>query len=473
MQTLNVCRYNLRRTSARRMSAAQFLRSNNPESTNNSTPQQSPEPTPDTPQAEYDNSALVERFTQILESKLTEPTLTKSLVDEDKNLKQLHEKYTTDEAANKQFQSLYQRQLATMKSENLLKGNKHARDLADPITNKPWDGNESVMDASMRMLLDSKPPPKKFHSNKIITPPLSIKDRLANAKESSLDYKVNKKLSKEDDDWREMYKERLLGPSMLINHSNPHTTIGFINTIANTAINASINQNTGKFESEDMHSVRGKPLSKEHLANCTDSNYFINQILNKQEILPPWVETHQSIDRELSSFRNDMDKKWQAVILDKLRSEFNDNKVGIFQKISSLSSTDDAYYDSNFHNKHLPYVVAKTNLINKSIRDYNLQCPSSSSHKFKLLAETELKKLYERAIDGLHTYINNWFKREEQGSTSKRTVPVFESSGGSLFGLFDSGGGASGGSAEGDYRHRQRPVENIPLWKSIKEMFKN
>lgn len=468
-----VIRHNLSRASVRRFGSAPCLR-------NDKAPQSPQEGSKDSDSEtpEYDNSALVERFTQILESKLSEPTLTKSLVEEDKNLKQLYDKYTSETQADKEFQSLYQRQLGSLKSEKLLKGNKHARDLADTVTNKPWDGSESVIDASLRMLVDSKPPPKKFgSSNKIITPPISVKDRLVNAKENSLDYKVNKNSPKEeneDDNWREMYKERLLGPSMLINHSNPNTTIGFINTIANAHINSSINQTTGKFDSEEMDSVRGKPLSREHLANCTDSNYFINQILNKQEVLPPWVETHQSIDRELNAFRKELDKKWQSIILDKLRSNFANNKLAIFEKVTQLSPSDRSYYDSGFHNQQLPYVVAKTNLINKSIRDYNLQCPSSSSHKFKLMAENELIKLYERAIDGLHIFIDTWFEREERAKSSPRAMPIIESKGGSLFGLFESGGGSGYGNAtEGEYRHRQRPVKNLQLWKSLKEMFKN
>ena len=54
-----------------------------------------------------------------------------------------------------------------------------------------------------------------------------------------------------------MYRERLLGPSMLLNHSS--TSVDFVEMLVGNKINAKIDQTTGKFETDDMQKVRGKP----------------------------------------------------------------------------------------------------------------------------------------------------------------------------------------------------------------------
>lgn len=428
-----------------------------------------------------ENSALVERFNQILESKLSESKPMKSIIDNDEKLSKLYQDYQTDESIkNREFDNTYQRQLGQLKSEPLLKYNKHAKDIADTVTNKPWDGKESLVDANLRMLIESKPPPIKIQNQqKLFTPPLNPHDRLVNAKEGSLDYKINKDIKKNEsveDNWKELYKERLLGPSMLINSSNPNTTIGLINTMANQVINSSINNETGQFDSELMNSVRGKPLDAKHLANSTDSNYFINQILNKQEVLPPWIENQKGIDKEISVFRNDLDKKWFTFILNKLKTDNNDNKILILGKIKNLQQNNDtsnlSLFDVNFQNRQIPFINAKINLINRSIRDYNLQCPSSRIHKFKLVTEVELKNLFDRVMSNLPPLIDEWYKNEEQAKLRKNSNVINYGEGGGLFGLFDNSGG--GGTSLGNIENvKQRPTENLKIWKSIKEMFKS
>lgn len=435
------------------------------------------------PQEDDGNSALLSRFNQILESKIEDSTPS-SLVDHDPKLREIYQNYSTDDSKDKAFRNSHQVQLGLLKSEPLLKHNNHARDIADTITNKPWDGKESSYDSNLRMIIDSKPPPIAMtkQSNRIMTPPLNAKDRLINAKESSLDYKVKKNddksdKEKDDDNWRELYRERLLGPSMLINSASPNTTLGLINKLSESAINSSINQQTGQFDSPNMSSVRGKPLDRNHLANSADSNYFINQILNKQEILPPWIENQQGIDREANAFRLDLDKKWFNSIFNKLKIDFNTNKTLILNHINSTNLQN--YYLLDFHNKQLPFVIAKTNLINKSIRDYNLQCPSTNLHKFKLVAENELKKSFERVTNQLDQLVRDWFQQEEYARIKSNGELLnynknMDSGGSGLFGLFDSGPGGNSGSTSSNYRLQDpNSTNDLRIWQSIKDMFKS
>lgn len=171
-----------------------------------------------------DTSALAEKFQQILDEKV--PSAPTSLMDKEPRLREMYAQYTK-ESSDKEFQHKYQKELAYVKSENLLR-TKEARDLADTITNPPWRGTERVEDTALRMLVDSAPKAKAMPRQKtIISPPVPTKERIANARESSLDYKVSKTKTPEEaekDNFREMYKERLMGPSMFIDATSPRTT---------------------------------------------------------------------------------------------------------------------------------------------------------------------------------------------------------------------------------------------------------
>lgn len=414
------------------------------------------------PQENDENSALVQRFTQILESKISEST--PSILSKDPLLQRIYKKYATDD--DRQFKSKYQKEISHLKSESLLNYNKHAKGLADTISNRPWDGNETVHDSNLRMILDLKPPPLKYQKS-IITPPRSVKDRIESAKESSLDYRIGN-TKKEDENFRELYKEKLLGPSVFLNTSSPHTIIGMANSLADAKINASINRNTGQFDGE-MAGVRGKPLDKEYLKNCTDSNYFMNQILNKQEILPPWIDNQQSIDRQITEFRNNMDNEWFKSIFYNLKPTTLSKEL-MLTKLKNIIKNPNNFYDGDFHSRQLPYVLEKVKLLNNLIRDYNLQCPSSSIHKFKLVPEAELRKLYDRTLTTLVDQALKWYENEE-AAKQRKNEPINYKDGGSFFGLFDNSGGG-GSSTANDAMARQRTPEKLQLWKSIKEMFK-
>lgn len=376
------------------------------------------------------NKALAERFQQILEDRLKDTP--KSLVDENPRLKQLYDEYSSETAKDRQFRDLHQQLLGLTRSEKLLQGNKHAKDIADTVTHGSWKGQELVKDASLRLILDSKPRAKALPTKK---------HRIELAIDSSANYKLGQKA---EDEWREMYKERLLGPLMLINASSPSTAIGLVTTLADARISASIDKETGKFNAPGMDTVRGKPLDREHLANSTDTNYFVNQILRKQEVLPPWIDNQQGIDREIEVFRRELDSKWFNHVVDSLRPTSKDDLVA---QVSNLQPS------SSFKASQWAYVVAKTDLINKSIRTYNLQCPSLALHKFKLTPDTELDTLFTRMKQTI---------RERAEKRYERKVGMTPMTGGlsSMLGLFDDGPGGSGKS------------NSLLVWQSVKEMFK-
>lgn len=231
-------------------------------------------------------SALEERFTSLLESSIDSSNF--SSIKNNPDLAKILKKYSENSEAT--FKSKYQSEISYLKLENLLARNKHAREIADTITTPAWSGRESVEDSNLRMIIDTAPK-RMPHQKRIFTPPVPMRDRIHNAKEGSLDYKLSKlgedEEKKESENFKELYKERLLGP-LMFNAMSPTSSVGLAGTMADVRINEQIDKSTGQFKDHpNMNGVRGKPLRKEHLANCTDTNYFMNQILQKQECLPP------------------------------------------------------------------------------------------------------------------------------------------------------------------------------------------
>lgn len=405
------------------------------------------------------------------------------MIDRDPNLKQLYNKYSEDgdkletgtkarsEQADKEFRDKYQKEFAFLEGEKLLR-NRNARDLADTINNPPWTGNERPADTALRMLVDSMPKAKPVGRQKtIITPPVPATSRLRNARESSLDYKVTKDVDKEEtpsDNFREMYKERLMGPSMFVDATSPKATLGLVGTMADARINAAIDQKTGKFESDDMNSVRGKPLDRERLANSTDTNYFINEILNKQDCLPPWIESQQGTEREISAFRLDLQKKWFNLIIQKLISESDGSKEEILAKLNDQTLSQ-SRWESQFNKAHDKYITAKINNLNQSIRSYNLQSPSSSLHKWKLVRDNEVKKLYEYVVLNIKALIDDWFQVQ---STVRRINAKHKGSSDSMLGVFDTAKGSLSLGSGADYNVIERPQELLQFWKLVKLIFK-
>lgn len=419
------------------------------------------------PKLANEGSALAERFEQLLESKIAAHSPSSSIIDEDPKLAAIYRKYQPE---NDAFQQKYQKELLYAKSEPLLKHNKHARAMAQ----SPWTGSETQVDSVRRMLEDAAPKPMKVsrsNSRRIFTPPVDARTRIELAKEASLDYKVTGSLgekSTEEDKFRELYRERLLGPSMFLDASSPSSTVGLVDSLADARINAAIDRKTGKFESPEMLHVRGKPLDRQHLANSTDTNYFMNEILSKQEILPPWIESQQTITASIKGFRKDLDRSWFRVIFDHLKLKHRNSKLDI---LASLA-VEQSFFDlkSTNHNFETRYLDEKVKHINSAIRDYNLQCPLSNLHKMKILPEREVSDLYHRIVGSLSEMIEKWYTDNETAKTDLGLNK--DAGGGTLLGLFDGrGGGGQGGEARPPSAILQRPTEKLELWKSFKEMF--
>ena len=131
-------------------------------------------------------SAIVDRMKQILEEKISSQSAStiQTMKRTDESLNQILSKYDTPSTSlpNSKQASSY------IRSEPILAHNKHAKDIYNSI---PWSGAESVYDSNLRMIVDSKPKPINDPAS-IAYKKINKNEKLAMARDISLDYKVNK-----------------------------------------------------------------------------------------------------------------------------------------------------------------------------------------------------------------------------------------------------------------------------------------
>ncbi|KAI3403048.2 hypothetical protein KGF56_004108 [Candida oxycetoniae] len=416
------------------------------------------------------NSAIVERMKLILEEKIQSQsaTSTKLLSKADPSVQAILTKY--DYGSYNDNQMDFEQAQAYIKNEPLLSTNKHARDI---YNSKPWHGKESTYDANLRMIIDSVPKPvndpmSTFKAKRRV---VTANDRLSLAKDMSLDYKVNKR-GKEEARFRELYKERLLGPSMLLNNSGlVASSIDAVGSIASNKINASINQQTGKFDDPEMSAVRGMPLTTSHLKNCTDTNYFMNQILKKQEVLPPWIEAQQSLNKAVASFRQNLDEMWFKWILNDSVMSNPINQATTINEILTFyekNITKITYSNENkLPNVDLKFIESKIKLINSQVRHYNLQCPSASGHKLKLNGDKEIKESYWRTLEQFPSLVEKWYLVHKAKGKSK--LVDNSNNNGHVSAMFKDLTFKSGAPEI----HVNKDIDTrLHLWQAIKDIFK-
>ena len=183
---------------------------------------------------------------------------------------------------------------------------------------EPWAGSESPRDAALRMLDDShkrlrtpfrppsvspkinlRPPPKKN---------ISAADRLASARDKTSIYafsQQNDMSEQEREKWRRELKDRFSPGARPM-----PTTINGLTSLANERIEDAISR--GQFKNIS----RGKGISVERDYNANSpfldtTEYFMNKIIQKQEIVPPWIEKQQELVKAVATFRGRLRNDWR------------------------------------------------------------------------------------------------------------------------------------------------------------------
>ncbi|KJX98291.1 hypothetical protein TI39_contig419g00001 [Zymoseptoria brevis] len=195
---------------------------------------------------------------------------------------------------------------------------KHIRETAAA---RPWTGTETVEDASMRMLNDSyKPlrgaakgstsrsPPKKVDTGRPKQKP-GAGARLANARDRSslYSYANEQEQSRLTDEERESFR-REMKARFSPGARQVAISISGIQSLAEERIQDAIGR--GQFK----NLPRGRPLERDHLANSPFINtteYFLNKMIKKQDIVPPWIEKQQEVMSTANIFRKRLRNDWK------------------------------------------------------------------------------------------------------------------------------------------------------------------
>jgi hypothetical protein len=177
----------------------------------------------------------------------------------------------------------------------------------------PWTGNELVEDTALRMLNDAYKPMKV--TRKARAPPVTVRAprskvsvgvRLANAKDSTNMYSSLKAAGvsqKERDNYFKELKARYQPDARTV-----PVTISGLASLANERIEDAIAR--GQFK----NLPRGKKIERDYNASSPfidTTEYLMNKMIQKQDIVPPWIEKQQEVVAAVGRFRARLRSDWR------------------------------------------------------------------------------------------------------------------------------------------------------------------
>ncbi|KAL8718504.1 MAG: hypothetical protein Q9225_004372 [Loekoesia sp. 1 TL-2023] len=188
---------------------------------------------------------------------------------------------------------------------------------------QPWAGTENVEDTALRMLNDAHKPLRGTSPSKIPQPrsaPMTVDmrmkkvvaksqgERLANARDRTSVYALSQDPTlseKEKDEMRKVLKERFTAGARPM-----PATIQGLAALANERIEDAIAR--GQFR--NIARGKGKNIERDYTASSPfldTTEYFMNKIIQKQEIVPPWIEKQQELVKEAQTFRSRLRNDWK------------------------------------------------------------------------------------------------------------------------------------------------------------------
>ncbi|KKY26802.1 hypothetical protein UCDDS831_g01081 [Diplodia seriata] len=198
---------------------------------------------------------------------------------------------------------------------------------------QPWTGTESVEDASLRMLDDAvKPMRGQGRSlNPAVRPPSRVDTgmsaasgrgenrgvRLAEAKERTGLYHLQKDGARMSEEEREKLRKEMRERFQPAGRGGP-MSVRALEGMANQRIEDAIAR--GQFK----NIPRGQKLERDYNASnpfLDTTEYFMNKIIQKQEIVPPWIEKQQELVTAAARFRSRLRADWKRHAARMLASE--------------------------------------------------------------------------------------------------------------------------------------------------------
>lgn len=285
--------------------------------------------------------------------------------DEDGDIQSLIKKITDPSNETEVFNYKHQREIAIATKIPQYAGSQ-TKDIA---LAKPWTGQEEMVDAANRMLNDAYKPLSPGLALPAKKSKISVSSRLANAREKSLDYKINPKEEK-GPTFKEIYAERFAGISSM---TNDFSAIG---SLATQRIEDSIAR--GEFKNLPG---RGKPSEIDYnisSPNIDHTEYYLNNMLKRQGAMPPWIDRQGSAHRQIQEFRTNLEQSWLTHIVHHLSEHKSDQKSIQLNPIHH-------FVTRTWKEKHKGYHQASIENLNSVIRSYNLQAPAAARRGYLTL----------------------------------------------------------------------------------------
>lgn len=202
---------------------------------------------------------------------------------------------------------------------NWLSQNSAGQGTQDIAGATPWTGTEEVSDITLRMLDDARPKPIRA-PYKIPQPtkPVDFRikpkrkvspgARIAEAKEQTNIYNMSRSpglTDRERENFRQEMRERFSSDARPM----PVSLQGFA-SLANERIEDSIAQ--GHFA--NIKRGKGVNTQTDHNANSAfmdTTEYLMNKMIQKQDLVPPWIEKQQELAKEVDRFRQRLRADWR------------------------------------------------------------------------------------------------------------------------------------------------------------------
>lgn len=181
-----------------------------------------------------------------------------------------------------------------------------------------WSGEESLQDAALRMLDDShkriRMPARKPTLNPTVNlrpkpkQKVSVADRLVNARDKTSIYAMRSEENMSEEE-RARFRKELKARFEPGARPMPGTIQG-LTSLANERIEDAIAR--GQFR--NIQRGKGVNIERDYTASSPFINtteHFMNKIIQRQEIVPPWIEKQQELLKLVNTFRMRLRNDWR------------------------------------------------------------------------------------------------------------------------------------------------------------------
>lgn len=303
---------------------------------------------------------------------------------------------------------LYQKELANTSIPSYAP--KHSHDIANTT---PWTGDLSDRDQSVRNAVEKGKTKQQLDplAPRQHTPKKSLSQRLMQAREKSLDYKLDKHSETKSDSgpsFKQLYAERFtLGGGT--------GTIASINSLASQRIEEAIAQ--GQFKNIRRGENQKIEVSDNPWVDQTE--YILNRMVQRQGAAPPWIEKQGLVNTRIKTARETIANSFVEYAITTVSKAVESTKDAkdVDKKIALALQVDPKPWEKENEKYHTITVQS----LNSAIRGFNLQAPGSARRSY-LDVKSELAQCHSLAKQRLPEAIRIREGTREPSTVSKANL---------------------------------------------------